>query len=123
PASASAAPRVVVFYAAVLIPAGDALSAARIAHDAVAVQADFAEMDRPAMGITAHPCRRIVCAAPFASAARGAGKPQFRSAGPRRTGRTAGAERQRRGTDRGGDPAWRRFHRPAPMQPAATMAR
>src|SRR3546814_9648372 len=74
-------------------------------------------MNRPAVSIATHANRVATLVAACASVVRGTGKPQLRfAAGLRRPGRGACAERQHRDANRDGNPAWRRFHRPAPVR-------
>src|SRR3546814_7261911 len=80
-------------------------------------------MNRSAVSIATHANRVATFVAACASVVRGTGKPQRRfAAGLRRPGRGACAERQHRDANSDGNPAWRRFHRPAPVHQAATRS-
>src|SRR3546814_4848493 len=91
PRVASAVRGAVVFFrAAPLFAANHALPGARVARDAVAIQRNLAEMNRPAVSIATHANRVATLVAACASVVRGTGKPQLRfAAGLRRPGRGA----------------------------------
>src|SRR3546814_13277720 len=91
PVVASAVRGAVVFFrAAPLFAANHALPGARVARDAVAIQRNLAELNRPAVSIAPHANRVATLVAACASVVRGTGIPQLRlAAAPRRPRRVA----------------------------------
>src|SRR3546814_17830422 len=93
PVVASAVRGAVVFFrAAPVFAANHALPGARVARDAVAIQRNLAEMNRPAVSIATHANRVATLVAACASVDRGPGKPQPRFAAGQ-IGRASGRER------------------------------
>ncbi|MDN5780501.1 MAG: hypothetical protein L0H23_00520 [Luteimonas sp.] len=79
-----------------------------VAHDAVAIHALLAEMDRPAMGIATHAHGRVVARMP--GGLRWRHEPRCRVAFGCRTRGRARRERQRSGKGGACEPARHRFH-------------